>query len=257
MPVRDTPWPVGTPSWVDIAVPDVDAALAFYGPVLGWTFVDTGEEFGHYQMCRVGDQNAAGIGPKQDPEQTTAWLLYLASDDADGTAKLITDNGGGLIWGPEDIGEIGRMAVATDSTGGVFGVWQAKDAVGIEVYNEPGSLVWEDCRLTDPDAGKAFYTSVFGYGYEGVPGAPDDYRAFTVNGEVAGGIGGMMGVPEGTPSHWLAYFSVANVDASVEAAVNGGGTLLHPAEDTPFGRMALLTDPFGAVFSVHSEVEEA
>jgi len=89
---------------------------AFYGPVLGWTFVDTGEEFGHYQMCRVGDQNAAGIGPKQDPEQTTAWLLYLASDDADGTAKLITDNGGGLIWGPEDIGEIGRMAVATDST---------------------------------------------------------------------------------------------------------------------------------------------
>lgn len=257
MPTRDTPWPVGTPSWVDIAVPDVDAALAFYGPVIGWSFVDTGDEFGNYRMCQVDGRSAAGIGPQQSPEQPTAWLIYLSSDDADGTVKLITDNGGTVLFGPADIGEVGRIAVALDNTGGAFGVWQAKGEVGAEVYNEPGSLVWEDCRLTEPAAGKAFYTAVFGYGYEAVPGAPGDYSAFTVNGEVAGGIGGMMGVPEGTPSHWIAYFSVADVDASVAAATSGGGAVLHPAEDTPFGRMALLTDPFGAVFSVHAEIEEA
>ena len=75
MPTRDTAWPAGTPNWIDIAVPDVEAALAFYGPVLGWSFVDTGPDFGNYQMCRVGDRNAAGIGPQQSPDQPNAPYL--------------------------------------------------------------------------------------------------------------------------------------------------------------------------------------
>jgi len=254
MPTRDTPWPGGTPNWVDISVPDVDAALAFYGAVLGWSFVDTGPDYGNYQMCRIGENNAAGIGPQQSPDQPIAWLVYLATNDADGTAKLIADNGGTVVWGPEDIGDVGRIAVAVDSTGGSFGVFQGKQAVGLDIYNEPGALVWEDCQLTDPEAGKAFYAAVFGFGYEKVPNAPDDYAGFTVNGEVAGGIGPIMGAPEGTPSHWLAYFSVADVDAAVAAAQAGGGGVVMPPENTPFGRIGVLTDPFGAAFGVHGEV---
>ncbi|HEY0574415.1 MAG TPA: VOC family protein [Pseudonocardia sp.] len=254
MPTRDTAWPAGTPNWVDIAVPDVEAALAFYGPVLGWSFVDTGPDLGNYQLCRIGDRNAAGIGPRESPDQPNAWLVYLASDDADGTAKLIADNGGNVVWGPEDIGEVGRMLVATDSTGGLFGVFQGKQANGVEIFNEPGSLVWEDCQLTDPKAGKEFYAAVFGFGYEPVPGAPDDYAGFTVNGQLAGGIGPIMGAPEGTPSSWLAYFSVADVDAAVAAAQSGGGGVVTAAENTPFGRIGVLTDPFGAVFGIHGEV---
>ena len=75
---------------------------------------------------------------------------------------------------------------------------------GIGIYSEAGGLAWEDARLTDPEAGKRFYTDVFGYTYQPVPGAPDDYGTFHLGGDPLGGMGGMMGQPAGTPSHWVA-----------------------------------------------------
>src|SRR6478752_10362501 len=86
MPTRSDPWPAGTPCWVDLGAPDVAASTAFYGAVLGWSFFDSGEEFGHYNICQVNGHAAAAIGPKQDPSQPTAWTVYLASDDTDATA---------------------------------------------------------------------------------------------------------------------------------------------------------------------------
>jgi predicted enzyme related to lactoylglutathione lyase len=255
MPTRDVKWPVGTPCWVDAAVPDLDAATAFYGAVLGWTFHDTGEDYGHFQMCMAGEQTAAGIGKIQMEGQPAAWTVYLASDNADETVKVIKENGGTVFVEPMDIPQIGRMAIAADPTGAAFGVWQADPVPGISIYNEPGGLVWEDARLTDPDAGKRFYTAIFGYEYTPIEGAPDDYGTFGVGGgDPLGGMGGMMGAPEGTPSHWQPYFGVSDVDTAVAAAESGGGTVIAPAMDTPYGRMASLLDPFGAVFAVHCEI---
>ena len=59
-----------------------------------------------------------------------------------------------------------------------------------------------------------------------------------------------MGAPEGTPSHWVAYFAVPDADAAVAAVDAGGGSVLMPAETTPYGRMAAVADPFGAQFMV-------
>ncbi|MDN5748529.1 MAG: VOC family protein [Pseudonocardia sp.] len=250
MPTRDTAWPAGTPCWVDLAVPDLPAATAFYGAVLGWEFVDTGEEFGHYTLAQVGGRSAAAIAPVQ-PGQPPGSTLYLASDDVDATAKLVAEHGGTVAVAPFDVPGTGRMGVAFDAAGGAFGIWQAGGMIGAEIYNEPGSLIWEDARLTDPAAGQAFYATVFGHTFGAVPGAPDDYVTFAVDGEIAGGMGGMMGAPEGTPSHWLPYFMVADVDAAFAVVERGGGTVLMAPEDTPFGRMGAVTDPFGTVLALH------
>ncbi|MGH3765955.1 MAG: hypothetical protein ACRDS0_07465 [Pseudonocardiaceae bacterium] len=53
MPIRSEQWPAGTPCWIDLSVPDVAAAKEFYGAVFGWSFLDTGPDFGHYQICQV------------------------------------------------------------------------------------------------------------------------------------------------------------------------------------------------------------
>lgn len=258
MPTRTEKWPAGTPCWVDVAVPDIAEATTFYGPVLGWTFHDAGEDYGHYTMCvAAGGHAAAGIGRIQMEGQPAAWTVYLASDDADATAAQVAANGGSVPVGPFDIPEVGRMAVGVDPAGAMFGIWQAKPLNGIVVYNEPGGLCWEDALLTDPDAGRAFYATVFGYGYTPIDGAP----GYTVFGPAGGRpgpgggdpYGGIGGAPEGTPSHWLPYFSVTGVDEAVAAAQSGGGTVVSPAADTPYGRMATLADPFGAVFAVHQE----
>jgi predicted enzyme related to lactoylglutathione lyase len=90
MPTRDTPWPAGTPCWVDLSVPDLQQAVRFYHAVLGWTFVDSGPEFGHYNIAQVNEKAVAGVGPVMSEGQPSFWTVYLATDDADTSAKLIT-----------------------------------------------------------------------------------------------------------------------------------------------------------------------
>ena len=82
--------------------------------------------------------------------------------------------------------------------------------------------------------------------------AGPDYATFSLPDEphVLGGTGGLMGLPEGTPSHWLVYFQVADTDAAAAAAERAGGTVVAPAVDTPFGRLACLADPDGATSMV-------
>ena len=59
-------------------------------------------------------------------------------------------------------------------------------------------------------------------------------------------------LPAEVPTHWTIYFSVADVDESVAVAVANGATVLVPAQDSPFGRLADLLDPTGASFKLHS-----
>jgi predicted enzyme related to lactoylglutathione lyase len=238
---------LGAPCWTDASVPDVDAARAFYSAVMGWSIAPGNPDFGGYTMGMVDEWAAAGIGAIMGDYPPT-WTLYFASDDADTTATSITANGGSILQPAVDIADIGRMLIAMDPTGGVFGVWQGRTMPGFGIMGTPGGWAWCDLRSTDPAAAQAFYGAVFGYQYQEMPMAGADYRTFTVGDAPmpSGGIGGMMGAPEGVPSHWLVYFAVADVDAAVAAVVTGGGQSLAAPFDTPFGRMGPIMDPFGA-----------
>jgi hypothetical protein len=249
MSMRTSPWPAGVPCWADLTVPDPEVAKAFYAEVLGWAFADAGDEYGGYAIAQVGQAAAAGVGPLPAPGTPSAWTLYLASDDVDATAVAIAAAGGTVLLPPGDVGPLGRMCIATDPSGAVFGVWQAGTHIGSSITNEPGGIVWEDLRSTDPEAVHAFYSTVFGYRTAPLEMAGPDYRTFSRPDEEAplGGMGGMMG-NEGIPSHWLVYFGVEDAEAAVAAADRRGGSVLAQPFDTPFGRMAAITDPAGAVF---------
>lgn len=254
MPKRTTPWPAGVPCWVDLTVSDVPAAQEFYSAVLGWTFADTAADYGGYVIAQVDGSAVAGIGPTPQPGLPSAWTLYLSTADADATAKAVTDAGGTLLFPPGDIDELGRMFIAADPTGAVFGAWQAGTHIGAEHHSEPGGLTWEDLRSPDPDAARAFYTAVFGYETQALEMAGPAYTTFTLAGDGGraplGGIGPMMGAADGTPPHWLVYFGVRDTDAALAAATSAGGAQVAPAQDSPFGRMGYLRDPYGAVFTV-------
>ena len=252
MTIRTSPWPAGMPCWTDLMTPDVAAAQRFYGSVLGWSFQDTDDEFGGYTVAEAKGAGAAGIGPLQ-PSAPTAWTLYLASDDADKTAAAVTGNGGTLLLEPGDVGDLGRMFVAADPTGAAFGVWQAGSHIGASLVNETGGLMWEDLRSPDPGAARAFYTAVFGYETRPLRDDVPDYTTFHLPGDDAplGGIGGMemMGSAAAEiPPHWVVYFAVADADAAVAAAREGGGVVVVDPSDSPYGRMAGLLDPGGALF---------
>jgi predicted enzyme related to lactoylglutathione lyase len=53
------------------------------------------------------------------------------------------------------------------------------------------------------------------------------------------------------PPHWLAYFQVDDVDAVASKAKQMGAKLcLQPMTMEGVGRMSVISDPQGAVFSI-------
>jgi hypothetical protein len=52
------------------------------------------------------------------------------------------------------------------------------------------------------------------------------------------------------PPHWIGYFVVDNTDAALERVLATGGSIGVPAFDTPYGRMAVIVDPYGAAISL-------
>ncbi|MBW3601443.1 MAG: VOC family protein [Actinobacteria bacterium] len=244
----------GTPSWVDLATSDPEGARSFYGRLFGWGFEVGPPETGHYTMCQLRGRNVAGMAGEPSREGVpTAWTTYMATDDADEVARRITEAGGTVLMGPMDVMSQGRLIVAGDPAGALFGVWQAGDHAGASLVDEPGSLVWSELATRDLAAAQVFYTQVFGYGWEAVDtgeGGPA-YQVFSVDGRTVGGAMQMTADwPEQIPSHWMTYFAVADTEAAAAAAQDLGGTMRVSPTDSPYGRFAVLGDPQGAVFTV-------
>jgi uncharacterized protein len=159
--------------------------------------------------------------------------------------------GGQLLAEPMDIMSEGRMAIAMDPAGAAFGLWQGGNTTGIGVANEPGALTWNEQLSRDFDGSKAFYQAVFGYTYQDTSGGGFKYAMLMVDGHEVGGIGEY---PEGTPAQvpaaWAAYFTVDGTDAAVAKVVELGGSVVQPTRDSPVGRIGVVADNHGAVFSL-------
>ena len=151
------------------------------------------------------------------------------------------------------------MAVLQDPTGAVFAIWQAKEAIGAEVVNVPGSLTMNQLNTTDTAAAERFYAELFGWRAEQGAAEPQEFWSI-YNGDRLNGA--MMPLPEqqaqaGVPPHWLAYFTTAELDASVERIGERGGEVMVPPTPIPAGRFAVARDPQGAVFALfEGEVDD-
>ncbi len=254
MTTRDTPFAPGTPCWVDLLSSDPDRAAGFYGEVLGWKAEDTGEDFGNYVRFSSDDQGVAGM-IRNTPEMGSpdVWTTYISTDDLDATVSRATEAGATVMSPAMDVRDLGRMAVIVDPVGAVLGLWQPGKHTGFNKYNEPGSVTWDEHHSKDFATSTDFYQKVFGWTYEKT-GDTDDFRYYQgqIDGQtVAGLMDSKSFLPDEVPSHWTVYFSVADVDAAVSTAVDNGATVTVATEDTPFGRMAELTDPTGARFKLH------
>ena len=252
MVTRDTRWPAGTPCWVDVSVDDVPKAIAFYQTLFGWDIPAGGPEVGGYSIAHLNGRIVAAIGPKMGPPGTpSAWTTYLATDDVDATAAKIKGTGGQLLAEPMDVMSEGRMAIAFDTTGAAFGLWQGGKTTGIGLANQTGALSWNEHISWDFDAGKAFYRAVFGYEYQDVSGDGFRYAMLMVDGHEVGGIGQYpAGTPAGTPAAWSAYFAVDSTDTAVATVLELGGSSVQPIRDSPYGRIGVVADNQGAVFSL-------
>lgn len=243
----------GTPCWIDLGTPDQDAAGEFYGGLFGWEAEqDPRPEAGGYTMFTLRGKYVAAASPPQQEGIPPHWTTYIASDDVDETAARVRDAGGTVLADPFDVFDSGRMAVAQDPTGAIFGVWQAGTHHGAQLANEPGSFQWNECETRDVGAAEEFYKAVFGYGVEQMDmGQEEPYRLFMLGDHrVAGLFKITPEMGDEVPPNWMAVFSVADCDAAAAKATEVGGEVLYGPQDIPVGRFAVLQDSTGAVFQV-------
>ena len=255
MPTRDAYDP-GTPCWIDLNTPDVDASKTFYSGLFSWDVEDSHDDDGTWIYANFTKDGAvvAGLGAQQ-PQMAgmpPIWSSYVSTDDVDATVGKVADAGGTVMMPPMDVMTEGRMAIVADPTGAVIAAWQPGRHIGATVVNEPDTWAWNELLTRDLDAATPFYAAVFGWEYDVMDmGGGQDYTVVRGGPE---GIAGMMampdGMPEQVPNHWAVYFLVDDADAAAAKAVELGGQITMPASDTPVGRIAGLHDPAGGSFQV-------
>ena len=153
--------PEGTPTWIDLGIPDLDGAITFYESLFGWEFAVGPEEYGRYTtVCstavewRRSRPTATPLQPRSGGTCTSRHPT--ATQLRRGSAQRIRAAGGTILSEPMDVMDQGRMAIAQDPVGAPFGLWQGRKHIGCEAVNEPGALVRYDLVTPDPEPARAF-----------------------------------------------------------------------------------------------------
>jgi len=243
-----------TPIWLDLSSSDPAAARDYYSKVFGWKIdVNPDPQYGGYALAKLNGKDVAGMGPKQQPEGPSAWMIYIGTDNADEAAKKIAAAGGNVIAPPMQVGPQGRMVVLQDPAGAFLGLWEPGEMKGAQVMQAPNSFAWAELNARGIDKAKPFYQKIFGWSpkkSEVGEGNPP-YTEFQVKGEsIAGGMEMNEMVPAQVPSYWMPYFGADDVDKAHQKAVAAGGKEMLPPQDFPGGRFSILQDPEGAAFGL-------
>lgn len=253
MPVRPTA-PAGAPCWADLQTSDVDRARAFYTGLFGWTAAEASPDFGGYFMFLRGDRPIVGCMPSDAAAPVSdVWSIYLATDDVAKTLESATTHGGQVVVHPMPVADLGTMGFLIDPSGAGIGLWQAGTFPGFVDLAEPGAPSWFELVTRDYSGATAFYRDVLGWQTHVVSDAPE-FRYLTMaepgTGEWLAGMMDGTSLPADVPSRWSLYVGVEDADAAAARTVELGGTVVVPPEDTPYGRIASITDATGAALKI-------
>lgn len=250
----------GKPVWFELSTPTGGGfarAEAFYGGLFGWTFQSAGMDGFDYHLASSGSDMVAGLMELDTAERPPSWLIYIAADDTDAAAASTKAKGGQVLMEPADIPGTGRFAVLTDPQGAPFGVLQPSpmdppppEDSGAWNQKKTGHGNWIELMSTDPVAGLAFYSDLFGWTKSTAidMGEMGTYQMFNHDGAE---IGGMMGLGNAPVPCWLPYFGVDSTTDAIERIKSLGGTVIHGPTEVPGpAYIAIAHDPDGAYFAV-------
>ena len=243
------------PGWLDLGSPDQAASAEFYRKVFGWDSMSVDDPAGNgYLMLSKDGQPVGGLGSMQDSNGTPEWTVYVRVPQLDAAISACESLGGSVRVPPMEVGGQGSLAQLTDPTGAEFALWQPDGFAGFGRACEDDSLLWIELYTRDPAAAKRFYGELFSWQTDAFSMPEGTYDMWTTEpGVSTESFGGMMQIIDDLPIQnelWVPYFMVSDTDATVARAVEAGGTVLMPATDAPPGRLAALTDQFGAHFNL-------
>lgn len=243
----------GVPSWIDLATSDMGAARTFYTAVFGWDLQDAPMEGSEspYVTALVNGKRIAGmieLSGESHANVPPSWTTYVNTDDIEATVSRVSGLGGQVIRPPIQVLDKGSMALITDPTGAMVGLWQPATHTGAQWVNEPNSWTWSELMTTDMAKAEEFWGELFGWKSEPVEGSQVKYDSQMLNGAPVAGVTTIQNPQQ--PPMWLTYFAVADCDATATTIEQNGGKVWQQPFDIPIGRMAVASDPQGAPFAV-------
>lgn len=241
--------------WYELMVPDTEAAIKFYGDVVGWStqvFDGPGAEEMGYRMW-VGSDGPLGGVLRLPPNLVEMgvppnWTCNVTVRDLDATLEKVKSLGGQVMNGPEAMPGVGRFAVILDPQGAAIVCFTPENTMSAP-DNKPGHFGWSELVADDHNAAFNFYAQIFGWEKLQTMdmGEMGEYLLFGYDGKQ---VGGMMTKPKGgeMPSFWLYYIQVKDFDAALERAQAAGAKICNGPMPVPGGaRIVQLLDPQGAM----------
>lgn len=220
----------GDLGYVSVWTPDADAAAAFYGHVLGWTYDPSTHQV-------TNTEQPVGIYPVDG--RPTMFCCYAVAD-LQAAARAIDQAGGHA--GDEREFDFGTVLDATDASGTPFAVYRPADGTPRPKLNGagPGELSYVTYEVGDSAVFRTFYGQVLGWTFE--PGRIDDGWQVAGTHPMAGVAGGSA-EPTTVP-----MWTVADIDDAVGRVREAGGTVLQEPSRQPYGLMAECRDDQGTRF---------
>ncbi|MHA6800362.1 VOC family protein [Bounagaea algeriensis] len=244
----------GMPCWIELATADVDSVAEFYGELFDWTFArPEAPEAGVHVIAHREGYPVASLRESADGE--SAWRLYLATRDLDGSAERAEELGAQLLVPRGHLPGVGHQAVLNGPAEGEVGLLEPEESWQFDV-GLPGTLMWAELVTIKAQTADHFYQELFGYDAEqfGTENR-SDYSVWYLGGESVLARVSMIRehITPATAPHWLLYLGAdpeVGVDDLVRRAIGSGARVRVDPYDSSIGRAAVLRDPAGARFAV-------
>jgi hypothetical protein len=242
--------------WYELTTPDVAAARKFYPPITGWGTQQFDKDYTMWTTRGVPFAGIFHLGPEQRQKGIPPnWMPYVDVDNVDETARKTQFLGGKITHGPQEIPGTGRFAVLQDPQGATFGVYKSnRSSQAWDGTPTLGRFSWHELMTTDHEKAFEFYRQLFGWQKMGGMdmGGGSMYAMYGMKGKMFGGIFNRPAEMAAMSPFWMVYVNVKDVKKAVEIATKAGGFVKQPPMEVPGGMIAILGDPQGVGFAVHS-----
>ena len=250
-----TSYTPGTFSWADLTTTDQEDAKRFYSGLFGWETEDSPVGDGVvYTMAKLDGRDVGAISPQPRQQREAGvpamWNSYITVTSANEALERARELGATVHAPAFDVLDAGRMGVVQDPQGAYFMVWEPRANIGAGLVNAHGALSWNELASPDPEASASFYSRLFDWSAEAMPGVDPPYLVIKrSDGHTNGGI---RTAASTEPCYWLVYFGTDDLEGSLAKVQDLGGVALVDPIAIGTGRFAVVQDPQGAVFALYT-----
>ncbi len=236
--------------WFDLATPNLGEAQAFYQDVFGWTYRSPGSSAEEYVLVLNGGQPIGGMfqaEPAGGEQDGATWLALMSVENVGAAVATARAAGATVEVEPADVPARGRHALLRDPADAIFGVLHSSSGDPVDAEVPIGGVFWVDLFARNVEAMAAFYAQLAPYEVTPRPIAEaGEGRLLNAGGMPRAGL-----VPvdeEANRSAWVPYVRVADVQATLDKAVEGGGfVIVAPDPAILDGNLGVFVDPNGGV----------